>query len=334
MISFNFKWIIACLAVLTTFSLSSCSKDESYDVKGDPSTIIYINIQNWSPVNTPKNTSSFTVYHTPVGELGKVKIQFPVLSTKPVDKAVTVTAGSVDTIVNQYNRTYGTSYTALPSGLLNISKSTATIEQEESISKDSIMISVDSAKLALLTDPTYIAAVQLISTSVSNNTISTDYKTVYVVINRITTNCYQSPILTDMVGALITPRTSWTATMNVIFTNAASRLFDNKTTTYILVSPAQACALTVDMASENTNITGIRLHSYSTSYLLYTVNVYSSSDGTNWTTQGSGVNLSTASPYQYIKFYSPITARYIKLEVTSYKSASYIVLSEFDVYKN
>ncbi|HEY4784392.1 MAG TPA: discoidin domain-containing protein, partial [Bacteroidales bacterium] len=165
----------------------------------------------------------------------------------------------------------------------------------------------------------------------NNAAVSVNQNTAYVIINTVLTNCYKSPVLTDMVGTLITTRTSWTGTIDVTLTSGTiSRMFDGKTSTYWYVNPAKECNVTVDLSAVTTGITGLRIHSYSTNYSLTSIAVYSSSDGSNWTSQGIAT-LSTATVYQYIKFYLPIDARYIKLDVKGWKSA-YVIMSEFDVY--
>jgi hypothetical protein len=138
-----------------------------------------------------------------------------------------------------------------------------------------------------------------------------------------------------MVGTLMTPRTAWKATLDATPNSGAlTNLFDGKTNTYWYVTPAKEVNLTVNLGSAASNITGIRLHSYSTSYSMTSAVVYTSLDGTNWTSQGLAF-LSTASSYQYIKFYSPISsAQYIKLDINGWKSGTYVIMAEFDVYKN
>jgi hypothetical protein len=88
--------------------------------------------------------------------------------------------------------------------------------------------------------------------------------------------------------------------------------------------------LTLDLAIAYTNITGIRIHTWDTEYGLTNINVSSSNDGTNWTLQGSAA-LATGDIYQYIKFYSAISSRYIKLEITGW-SSNYVDIAEIDVF--
>jgi len=90
----------------------------------------------------------------------------------------------------------------------------------------------------------------------------------------------------------------------------------------------------VNLGSVYPIISGIRIHSYSTSYCLTKVDIYSSADGVNWVLQGGNVLLSTASSYQYIKFYAPISAKYLKMSITGWRSTTYIRIAEFDVYTN
>jgi hypothetical protein len=333
MISLKSRWILACFAIVAAVSFQSCNDEDSYDVEGDPTNKIFINTQEWSPANAGSNFLAFSFLHTPIGEVGKVRTKIAVRSTLPVTKVTTVNAEVVDSLVKSYNNAYKTSYATVPAGVVNIEKLSVSIEEGKTLSTDSLTISIDSAKLATLTETAYLVPIKLVSVTGSSAKISSDNSVVYMLVKRTVTNNYPSPIATDMVGTTIASRTSWTASMNVAFSNAVTRLFDAKTSTYIMVSPSQPCALTVDMAAEYSNITGIRIHSYGTSYSINAANISSSSDGVNWVSQGQAT-LSGATAYQYIKFYSPVTARYLKVEITSYKSANYIVLAEFDVYVN
>ncbi len=331
-ISTVLRYFLVLLALGSSFMILSCDDDKSYDVVGDPSNIVYINMQEWSSINTPKNSLAFNVLHTPIGEVGKVSAKISVRSTKPMGKTVTVQAKLDNSLVETYNTTYKTSYATIPDGIVKVSNEMVSIAEGKFLSGDSVLISVDSAKLATLTEPVYLIPVRLVSTSDAKIKISSDYNTAYVLINRSVTNLYNSPVAADMTGTLLTGKTLWSASLNVAFSNAITRLLDGSTSTYCLISPAQPCALTVDMKNEYSGITGIRLHSYSTSYSITSANILTSNDGNEWTSQGTAA-LSISTAYQYVKFFAPVTVRYIKVDIKGYRSSTYLVLAEVDVYR-
>jgi hypothetical protein len=333
MISFNYKWIITCCAIIVTaLSLPSCSKDdESYDVVGDPSNIVYINTQGSSSIKAPKNLFSFSIVHTPAGDIGDVLAKIPVRSTKPMNKSVTVKAELDTSLVSAYNKTYGTKCLVLPDGVLDMSKATAIIKEGKYTSADSITVSINPTKRSLLSGSAYLAPIKLVSVSESDIKINKDYSTAYILINTSSTNCYQKPSASDMVGTLVSNRSLWTASFDVSTYGSISNLFDGDTGSDVYYGSKNS-TLTLDLANTYNNITGIRIHTWDTQYGLTNMNVSSSNDGTNWTLQGSAA-LTTGNIYQYIKFYSPISSRYIKLEITGWLS-NYIDIAEIDVYTN
>ena len=85
------------------------------------------------------------------------------------------------------------------------------------------------------------------------------------------------------------------------------------------------------MVSSRSNITGIRIHTSSTANAITSAMVSTSINGVDWVSQGTAT-LSIASAYQYFKFYSPVTARYIRIDILGWRS-TLLFLTEFDVYQ-
>lgn len=321
----KFKTLYAGLFIVLIALLASCSSDEIYDFPGDSNNRVYL---------SGSDNYSFSVYHTPIGSLGDIKVMLPAFCTREASTDLKVSFAVDTTLVSAYNKTHSTQYSAIPSDLVVFSGNGLTIAKGSRVSQDSLTVTIPE-NLSKLKDEKYLVPITISTLgNAGNAAASTNKNVVYLTINTFNTNCFNSPVQSDMVGTLIQSRTAWTASLNITaYYNALSRLFDGSTTTYSYVYPSQPCALTIDMASEYKGITGIRLNSYSTSYGITKANIYSSSDGITWTSQGIA-NLSTASAYQYIKFYSPISARYIKLDVTAYRSTYYIRFGEFDIYTN
>jgi hypothetical protein len=325
------NYIFSGFFFLSVLVLNSCTKEATTTITGDTVNRVF--------VKTPTsyiNLYKFSIIHTPVSELGTVLISFPARSTMAAPSDVKVSFQVDNSLISAYNTANGTNFSQIPDSLLTLVNTQLTIPKGAYSSVDSLSMSITNKRLHYLPDPGYILPIKITSIStVPNTVISTNENIVYVVINTSSTNCYNTPLIGDMVGTLITPRTAWTATLDATLNSGAlTNMFDAKTNTYWFVSPAKEVNLTVNLGSAVSNITGIRIHSYSTSYSLTSAVVYTSIDGTTWTSQGIA-NLSTASSYQYIKFYSPIaSAKYIKLDVKSWKSGSYVIMAEFDVYKN
>ncbi len=320
-----------CLVLMLAGILSACEDHMEYDVTGDPVNRVYMN--TGSHAVTGNNSFSFSVVHTPAGSVGNpVVVKFPVSCTREASSATQVTLAIDNSLVDTYNSKNKTAYKAVPNGLAQISNAELTVAPGELVSSDSVIISVPGDKFSQLTEAGYILPVKIAAISDGGNTaISSNLSTAYVVIKTTVTNCYDKPAAGDMAGAILS-RSGWSATLDVTPNSGTlARMLDGRTNTYWFVTPAKICTLTVDMAAVKEEVTGIRIHSYSTNYSLTSVVVSTSSDGETWSSQGTAA-LSTATAYQYIKFYSPVTARYIRLDVTGWKSSSYVIMAEFDVY--
>lgn len=327
-----FKNAYAGMFILAVILLSACSNDAlKYDVTGDTVNRVY--------VKTPTsyvNNYSCPIIQTPVSSIGVVTASFPAQSTLAASTDLKVLFTVDNSLISTYNSAHSTTYGQVPDSLISLVNSLVTIPKGAMSSTDSVKISITNKRLSYLMNPGYVIPIRLFEVnSVDNTTISSNLNIVYIVITASITNCYNSPVIGDMVGTLISPRTAWTATLDATPSSGTlANMFDAKTNTYWYVSPSKEVNLTVNLGSATTNITGLRIHCYSSTYYMYSLVVYTSNDGVNWNSQGLA-NLSTASTYQYVKFYSPIaTAKYIKVDVKSWKSSSNLIMAEFDVYKN
>jgi hypothetical protein len=309
--------------------LNACSDELKYDVNGDKINRVFVNTET-----TPINGYNFPVTHTPVSDIGTILAAFPARCTQGASTDLNVLFKVDNSLISTYNSAHSTTYGQVPDSLISVVNSSVTIPKGAITSNDSIKLSITNRRLSYLTSPGYVIPVRLFEVNiVDNTTISTNLNIVYIVITTSWTNCYNSPLITDMVGALITPRTTWTSTLDAaLVSGTLPQMFDGSTTTYWRINPG-VFNLVVDLKTPCTTISGIRTNSNSTSYGLTQVIVSSSNDGVTWIYQGTPT-LSTASAYQYIKFYGQISARYLKIQSVTMRSTSRMYLAEFDVYKN
>jgi hypothetical protein len=326
-----FKYIYGGMLMIAVVLIGGCKDNIEYNVTGDAINRVYINTQS-----EYINTFNLSVLHTPLGSTGNVVASFPVQCTQNAAADLAVTFVVDSSLVDVYNMAHSTKYKKVPSGVVVNVSSGLTIPKGGIISADSLTVSIDSLGMSLLTDTLYMVPIRIATISNASNTaISSNLSIVYVIIKTSWTNCYNSP--TSVPGTLISPRTAWTATFandSISRSNtgtAAKGLFDGSTTTYWYLSPVKQFILTVNLATVYSGITGIRINTNSTSYDLTQVDVNTSTDGVNWVFQGNPT-LSTANAYQYIEFYSPINAQYIRIGDIKCKSTSRVYLAEFDVY--
>ena len=344
---FKTKYLGACFLIASM--LLSCAKDEEFDVEGDPEVKFFTNSTNSG--DAPVNSVSYAVVNIPAATgsgltnlstsfPGTVKI--PVFATKPVNADVTIGAELDNSLVAKYNEAHGTSYAVFPANILNTTNLSSRILQGATSSVDSLAIPVDATMLNTLTEKAYMAPVKL--TTVSNKgsgaiTNNTDAQVVYVVANMEYRRIKYLGTTADIQGTLITNRTPWALTFNVAPTSIGGNgsVIDGSTTSYSRfgVSPVQ-----MDVNMQDTkNVTGIRLYTTNSATLIPTqIAVYTSNDGINYDLIGSPLraNLTYASSYNYIAFYKPIPAKYIRL-ILSYTTSTNTQntrITEFDVYAN
>jgi hypothetical protein len=347
---FKSKYLAGCMAV--AFLIVSCNKKDSYDVKGDPEIKFFTNNINLG--DAPANSLSYGIVSIPnVAGSGWVNlsttipaaVKFPVLATKPVSENVTIEAELDNSLVAAYNASHNTSYVAFPDGIFNTTGLAAHILKGTTGSSDSISIALNPALLNTLTEKAYMAPIKLttVSDSKVGQVTSGDSKVTYIIGKLEFRRIKYNALAADALGTLITPRTSWAVSLNPAATlTSGGSIIDGSATSFsrwgTAVNATTPGQVDVDMQTSK-NVTGIRLFtSNNTTYIPGRVDVYLSNDGINYDLIGSPVkaNLSFATNYNYILFYKPIQARYVRLKITYSTSTNTqnTRITELDVYAN
>lgn len=325
----NIKYAItgAVALLMAACILNSCNEDEGdHLITGDTENRVYVNTET-SYINNYK----FTIVHTPVSSEGTITASFPVRCTKEASTEVKVTVGLDNSLVDQYNNSKASLYSKLQESQVTLTNPVLTIPAGAMISVDSVKVTVPAEQLTYLRDQGYLLPVKIKSVT-GNSVISSNLNSVLFFITTSWTNCYNSQSVSNMTGIIVTPRTGWTASIDVpLYSGNLGQLFDGSTNSYWQIRPSGKFILDINMASEYQSITGLRWSTNSTSYGLSQVKVYTSLDGTDWTYQGTPTLL-TSSAYQYVRFYAPVNARFIRIEAVSWRSTSRIYMAEFDIY--
>lgn len=324
----NLKYVLICFVAVGAFMLQSCSEDETFDVVGTTENKVYVNTQTWNPINTPKNSILFNVTNTPIGSIIKgsevLEVQFGVQCTHKTSKDLKVKFAYDNSLVKD-------GFMALPSGVtLNFDKTELTIAKGAIISTDSIKISIDSEDLALLAPGKYMVPVKIAAVNNGNSGISANLSTVFLIIEAADSNVFSPVSATEMVGAIVPNKTGWTGTVNATLVSGTPASMFSGTSTYWRVNP-QVFTWSVDMVSQQTGITGIRIHTNNAAYNFTKLKVLSSLDGETWVDQGI-TDVVIGNAYQYLKFYTPVNARHLKFEVLGWRSATQIRVAIFDIY--
>lgn len=336
---------IVYLAVICPFV--SCTKSAAPDIQGDPQVKFFTNVT--SPGNAPQNAVVYGAVNVPntagsgltnLSSTIPTTIKIPVFASLPVGKDVSISAQLDNSLITAYNTANNTNYAPFPAGILHTDNLVAHISKGTTTSSDSISIATDLTGLNGLTGQIYMAPIKLTTISdpaAGQITSNITTQVAYVIVNVEQRRIKYLATTTDIQGALITPRTAWTATFTPSTTTTAS-IFDGSTTTFSKwttpVSPFGQ--LDVNMQT-SANVTGIRLYtSSSSSFIPSKVDVYLSNDGINYDYIGSPLkaNLTYASSYNYILFYKAIQAQYIRLGLyySTSTSSNNGRVTEFDVY--
>lgn len=326
------------IACLTLAVFPACNKEKVFDMKGDTLFKVFFN-------ETSGNNFTGSLQVSPIGPLGKFKAAWPAHRTANEENECKVTVGVDNSLIDSYNAKNKTVYKAFPEGTLTF-VNTVTLGPGQSISSDSIKISLDESKTALLIDTLYLAPVKILS--LTSGAISSNLNTVYVRLSVFKTNCYVRTKKADMKGSPIADRTNWTATttLNGSIGGSLSNMFDRNEDTAWSYQIRRGLVLgfpfevTVDMKTKVDNIEGLRLSSCYHYFLgnLYVgvteAQVLSSDDGLAWTSQGTTEMAPgpTDGFAVYIRFYNTISAQYIKLKIKATAYNNIIHMAEWDTF--
>lgn len=310
--------------------LSSCD-EKHYDFDGGPGTI-YVSTPTSTQVNSTPNTFVGHVLKTPVGVVGQVKAEFPIRSTVPVKENTTVSVGVDNGLVDAYNQKYGTTYSTLPTDMVEVSNQNPVIAAGQYLSADSVKLNINTEKVATLESKIYLVPVKITEVKGSLQ-ISENYHTVYLLVNiaEDTDNIWD--VTPEEKGNLLgTERQAWTVTTaNSSFGGSVGVLFDGNSNNYLnyrVQSYDENTGFTVDMQQSYQTLSGLKIEYYSSSYGIREAEIYTSEDGHEWNLQG---HVNNTNGTWDLAFYSPVSARYLKFVVR--QVASYgVYFREFNVY--
>ena len=310
-------------------------------VLSDSVKTVYINVtltdvkQPTISLTTANGTTAALIYS--VGATGPATTTPITVQISPASPYnITVTANTDTSLISKY----GIGYTAFPNGSYTISPLSTVLNAGQLTATLNVSIpdlsKFDGSKDYLL--PVTISKVTGDSYALTGN------KTVYVKLNFNNLNNANN---TSAVGKTLLSRQTWTVTASSAFDGTlfggtvypASNAIDGLVTTDWIGSGTSS--ITVDLGASQNIRTIAYNKAYSNILAAYgldtypeQVNIYTSSDGTNWVSQGTYTPIPdqgspTLDPgVNYVNFFNAIPARYIKLQVPSYRG-----FSEINVYQ-
>lgn len=274
------------------------TEKENYDAK------VYIN-----ELNIPGNSMSFKVVQTPSEVITPDdEISFYVRLTKPVDANVTVTVAE-DT---QLAASYGNGATALAAGSIQFTTNTVTIPAGEQVSSEPIVAKLQSSdELKQLSGSGVIA----LAIANSSNGVSAggNNNAMYVVLNKVVTN-FKGQIASEIDDLTQIATDSYVATIDDY---EIPEFSDGSLSTDYGQYGAYDVLFTF---TEPQPLKALVFYAgYSTWYGPRNVEILTSNDGDNWTSQTDGKFTSArasslSKPVPFV-FYSAVTCKYVILRI-------------------
>lgn len=311
----------------------SCDKEENYDFPGDSQNKIYL--KSVSNTVNGSDKAYFLVTKTPVSVESNMKMKFPIFSTLKANTSIEVSMLIDNSIVDKYNAINGTTFEALPDGMLTFIKQKITILPDATISKDSVEVTADPEKMKSLPTGKYMVALAIANVNGEKAFISSNRNMTHIIleVEEDTDNIRDITPDTSVRGTLLTEsRLDWTASFtNINMADDIKKGFDGDDYTYFFCridSYDDNTGFVLDMQKEYSKLSGIQKNFYGGSYTIKESDVYTSKNGIDWTFQGKYKN--PGNQYSEIIFYAPVEARYLKFIVRS--ASSYLYVRELNVY--
>lgn len=276
-----------------------------------------------------------------ISPTGSVVVNSMIGFTAAVNNALAskskVTVVEDASLLPAYNTTNARTAVGFPSGSYSLLKGSVDILAGGATS------GLDSIKVELKTlnqfqvGKEYVLPLKIVAPETSNIPAGSSNNVLYLRIIPKLNNI--DPTNKGLTGTTMS-RTGWIATALNQFsttTYAANKALDNNnTTSWLSANSALPVWWQVDMGAEKT-VKGFSItpnYTSSISYNFLTMEVLTSNDGVNWTSQGSyrgGVTAASSSAtnpdYKTVKFLEPVKARYYRFSITA-KTSTYSAIGE------
>lgn len=333
----KYNFLVLSFIAFTGLFMSSCSNDESFDVKGNPDNLIYLKANE-------DNTFSGVVCHTPIGDFDNLNAAFPILVQRAVTKDTKITAIIDTSLIAAYNKKHETNYVALPSNAIDDSDLSATISAGNVRASDSIKVALKESSLASLTKKGYLLPIRISDVN-GDGVASVERGVGYVIVTTETKLIKDITSTDEMVGTLLTDHIGWSADYDNGTDIDISTIFDGSLENgpQLRTDGNNGCSTVVVIDMQSTHdVSGLRFTRYWKSYwggywideyYFSSVKIELSSDGSTWTEAGTALESSMpkANGYQYVTFYGGVSSRYIRLSIES-GGSSVSSLAELGVY--
>lgn len=189
-------------------ALTSCD-DETYDVYGDPSNLVYV----------PETSASYKLIQTPVSTIGSLECAFTAKCNKTAAGDIKVNLEIDNSLIEAYNNENGTSYVALPEEAVVFTNSLLTIPAGQMKSADNAVISLtDDADIlkSLNASGGYLIPVRMSSVSGANAAPANSVKSISYLTMTVTNDAVNHDAsISDAKGTPVEDQSGWSLSGNV-----------------------------------------------------------------------------------------------------------------------
>lgn len=297
---------------LCAIGFAACDDDETYDVYGDPFNRVYIS----------DNSKAYKIVQTPISTVSNVDFKWPAKCSQKASGTIKATVVVDNSLIAAYNEEHGTVFEAMPAEAIVLENAEMTIPAGKMVVADTVHVKLtDDANVlsTLKSEKGYIIPLRLVSaegpnTQLSTNMVAPSFLTVTVTEDNVNHEATEA----DITGTLVANQAGWS--VNVLSGSGSNldRWFDGNPQSTASISDWSnyKAAFTVDMGKSYTFSVIVAYRG--TSWGEYNsisagTKISTSDDGTNFKSAGEVTGSS-----KFIVFYAPLTARYIRVETTSY----------------
>lgn len=298
---------------LCAIGFAACDDDETYDVYGDPFNRVYIH----------DNSRAYKIVQTPISTVSNVDFEWSVRCSQKASGTIKATVAVDNSLISAYNEEHDTEFEAMPANAIVLENAEMTIPAGEMVVSDPVHVKLTSDVNVLATlksEKGYIIPLRLVSAEGANAQLSTNMvKPSFLTITVTEDNINHEAAETDITGTLVADQTGWS--VNVLSGSGSNldKWFDGNPQSTASISDWSnyKAAFTVDMGKSYTfdAIVAYRSSTWGgdSNSISAGTKISTSVDGTNFEKAGEVTGSS-----KFIVFYAPLTARYIRVETTSY----------------
>ena len=330
--SISYRLRSAASALLLTAVLAACKKDDGPNSK---ELLVYLP----GEYSSANNTITLPLLHTPVSVSGVTIAKVAPRATREVAADIEVTIVADTSLIRNYNKANGKTILALPDNTYRIVNPGKFRIKAGSVSTDSLQIELTHPEL--LKDPAgYLLPLRITRLEGADKgaAISSNQGAAYV---NVTYSYSNIDTAQNTLAGTLASRTGWSVTVSNTTTGALGpAMLDGSNTTAWRSSNSTTAVkwVVLDMGSART-VKGFRL---TPNYVAVaenptTIVVSSSADNTTFAPQGtwrgtgpSNSSTATSPDIKNINFIAPVTARYVRFDITSQVSGGRVGIGELN----